>query len=82
MGLLASRVDLLPILLRADDGPPTLWTFIQPLFELADVGFAIVGKLTFTIVMMDQKSEAGAFAARGPFQQQVHGKARRLALAW
>lgn len=65
MGLLASRVDLLPILLHADDGPPTLWTFIQPLFELADVGFAIVGKLTFTIVMMDQKSEAGAFTARG-----------------
>ncbi|MGC6564474.1 MAG: hypothetical protein ACON38_02560, partial [Akkermansiaceae bacterium] len=29
------------------------------------MGFAIVGKLTFTIVMMDQKSEAGAFAARG-----------------
>src|SRR5262245_16907612 len=64
--LFRRRIDRLPVILHADDGPTFCGCLVERLVELADMGAAIISPLAVPIGMMDDAHEGGACARRGP----------------
>jgi hypothetical protein len=46
--------DRTPVVLHADDGPASCSGLIETSVELADMGIAVVGPLTFSVGVVDE----------------------------